>query len=85
MCIPAIKKGEKERNEGAKPVPPIQPIAVTSIGGIGIKRAEQLRSCGVHSVQDLTTFDAKELSEKLHVSDKMVAKWIDEAKKALEN
>ena len=83
--IPSIKKGEKERNEVAKPATPIQPIAVTSIGGIGIKRAEQLRSCDVHSVQDLTTFDAQELSEKLQVSEKMVSKWIQEAKKALES
>ena len=76
---------EKEHKEDIDSVTPIQPIVLTSITGIGVKRAEQLRSCGVRSVQDLTTFDAKALSEKLQVSEKMVSKWIEKAKKALES
>ncbi len=71
--------------EKAEPAIPIHPIKLTSIKGIGIKRAEKLRSCGVSSVQDLANFDSRELSDKLQVSEKRVSKWIDEAKKALEH
>ena len=62
---------------------PIHPTELTSIEGIGVKRAEKLKSCGVRSVQDLANFDPKELSEKLQVSEKVVSKWVNEAKKAL--
>ena len=79
---PPIKKKEREKREKAEPVIPIHPIELTSIEGIGVKRAEKLRSCGVRSVQDLANFDPRELSEKLQISDKRASKWIDEAKKA---
>ena len=79
---PSIKKREREKSEKAEPVIPLHPIKLTSIEGIGVKRAEKLKSCGVRSVQDLANFDPKELSEKLQVSEKRVSKWINEAKKA---
>jgi DNA-binding protein len=81
--IPSTQKGEKEKNEGPEPGIPIQPEELTSIAGIGIKRAEKLRSCGVSSVQDLAKCDARDLSEKLQVSEKRVSTWIEDAKKSL--
>jgi predicted flap endonuclease-1-like 5' DNA nuclease len=60
---------------------PIHPTELTSLKGIGVKRAVKLQSCGVRSVQDLVNFDPKELSKKLHVSEKRVSKWINEARK----
>jgi DNA-binding protein len=61
----------------------IQPEELTSIEGIGSKRAEKLKSHGIHSVQDLANFDPKALSEKLQISEKRVSKWVDEAKEIL--
>ena len=80
---PSIKKGVGEGTEKTEPATPIHPIELISIEGIGVKRAEKLKSCGVRSVQDLANFDPKELSEKLQFSEKVVSKWIDEAKNAL--
>jgi DNA-binding protein len=78
---PAEKKTEKgsEKTESAIPVR----TELTSIEGIGGKRAETLKSCGVNNVQDLANSDPKELSEKLQISEKRVSKWIDEAKENL--
>lgn len=82
---PPIKKGDKEKSEESKPITPVHPIALTSIGGIGVKRAEKLESCGVSSVQDLAKCDARDLSDKLQVSEKRVSTWIEDAKKALKH
>jgi predicted flap endonuclease-1-like 5' DNA nuclease len=70
------KKSKKTESEIARP-----PTDLTSIEGIGAKRAETLKSCGVNSVQDLAKSDPKELSEKLQISEKRVSKWINEAGK----
>ena len=80
---PANKKSEKRRHKTESAVP-IGPTELTSIEGIGAKSAEKLKSCGVNNVQDLANSDPKALSEKLQVSEKRVSKWIDEAKKVLE-
>lgn len=77
---PSIKEGIGEVAEKTEPAIPAHPIELTSIEGIGVKRAEKLNSCGVNSVQDLADFDSKELSEKLQISEKRVSKWIDKAK-----
>ena len=81
--VPPVKKEVGEESEKTESAIPIQPTELTSIEGIGVNRAEKLKSCGVNSVQDLANFDPKELSEKLQVSEKRVSKWIDEAKKIL--
>jgi len=77
---PSIKEGVGEVAEKTESAIPAHPIELTSIEGIGVKRAEKLKSCGVNSVQDLADFDSKELSEKLQISEKRVSKWIDKAK-----
>ena len=80
--VPPVKKEVEKGSEKTESAIPIQPKELTSIEGIGVNRAEKLKSCGVNSVQDLANFDPKELSEKLQVSEKRVSKWIDEAKKS---
>jgi len=80
--VPPVKKEVGEESEKTESAIPIQPTELTSIEGIGASRAEKLKSCGVRSVQDLASFDPKELSEKLQISEKRVSKWIDEAKKS---
>jgi len=81
--VPPVEKEVGEGSEKTESVIPIHPPELTSIEGIGVRRAEKLKSCGVNSVQDLANFDPKELSEKLQISEKRVSKWIDEAKKVL--
>ena len=73
---------EKEAAKGSEKTESAIPALteLTSIEGIGGKRAETLKSCGVNNVQDLANSDPKELSQKLQISEKRVSKWIDEAK-----
>lgn len=75
-----IKK-ETEKSEVAS----IRSLELSSIKGIGKKRAEKLKSCGVHSIKNLANFNPKTLSEKLQISKKRVSKWINEAKETLNN
>jgi DNA-binding protein len=81
--VPPVKKEVEEEREKVEAAISIPPIELTSIEGIGVKRAEKMQSHGVNSVQDLANFDPKELSEKLQISEKRVSKWIENAKKAL--
>ena len=81
--VPSVKREVGKGSEKTEPAIPMHLIELTSIEGIGVKRAEKLKSCGVRSVQDLASFDPKELSEKLQVSEKVVSKWVNEAKNAL--
>jgi DNA-binding protein len=80
--VPPEKKEVGEENTKTKSVP-IQLIELTSIEGVGAKRAENLKSHGIHSIQDLAKLDPKELSEKLQISEKRVSKWVDAAKEIL--
>jgi DNA-binding protein len=79
---PPEKKVVEEEKIRTKSVP-VQPMELTSIEGVGAKRAEKLKSQGIQSVQDLAKFDPKQLSEKLRISEKRVKKWIDEANETL--
>ena len=79
----SVNNKEKEHKEDVDSVTPIQPKELTSIAGIGVKRAEKLRSCGISSVQDLAKCNSQDLSEKLQVSEKQVATWIENAKQSL--
>jgi len=78
-----VKKEVGKGSEKTKSAIPIQPIELTTIEGIGVNRAEKMKSCGVNSVQDLASFDPKELSEKLQISEKRISNWINKAKKTL--
>jgi predicted flap endonuclease-1-like 5' DNA nuclease len=81
--VPPVKKEAGKRSEETESAIPIHPTELTSIEGIGVKKAEKLMSCGIRSVQDLASFDPKELSEKLQVPEKVASKWVNEAKNAL--
>ena len=77
------KEGEIEKETEKNEVTFTHSMKLSSIEGIGDKRAEKLKSCGVNSIKDLANFDPKTLSGKLQISEKRVAKWINEAKKTL--
>ncbi len=79
---PPKKQLERKRNTKTEPVP-TQDIELTSVEGVGTKRAEKLKAYNIHSVQDLAKVDPKELSEKLQISEKRVSKWVDGAKDIL--
>jgi len=58
-------------------------LQLVDVKGIGPKRAEQLRSIGIQSVEELAKQSSEELSKKANVSTKIAGKWIEEAKKTL--
>jgi DNA-binding protein Alba len=80
---PEKKVAEEEKGDIKTESVPVKPMELTSIVGVGAKRAEELKSHGIQSVQDLAKLDAKQLSEKLKISEKRITKWIDEAKEIL--
>jgi len=59
-------------------------LQLVDVKGIGPKRAKQLRSIGIQSVEELAKQSSEELSKKANVSTKIAGKWIEEAKKTLE-
>lgn len=59
-------------------------MELTQVKGIGPKRAEQLKTLGIHSPHDLAASSAEDLAAKTKVSPKITSKWIKEAKKLLE-
>lgn len=65
-------------------VAPTKAFELTDVRGIGVKRAEQLKSIGITRVEDLAKASAEDLASKLKVSPKITGKWIEEAKKLLE-
>ena len=79
---PAIEKQTVDEGEEKTPV------KLTDIEGIGVKRAEKLKSLGINSVRDLANSDLTKLSEDLgepFVSEETISKWIDEAKKVIKS
>jgi len=57
---------------------------LTEVKGVGAKRAEQLKGQGINSVDDLAKASADDLAEKLKISPKITRKWIESAKKLVE-
>jgi DNA-binding protein len=82
---PTETHDEPPRIENTEITTSTHPITLTSIAGIGVKRAEQLQSCGIHSIAGLAKGDARDLSKKLSISEKQVARWIDDASKLTNN
>ncbi|MFW6116973.1 MAG: helix-hairpin-helix domain-containing protein [Thermoproteota archaeon] len=56
----------------------------TEIKGIGKKREEKLESIGIYTVKQLIESSPEDLAEKLDVSPKRTRRWIEDAKKLLE-
>jgi predicted flap endonuclease-1-like 5' DNA nuclease len=58
-----------------------QTISVlTTVKGIGEKRAAQLNSLGINTVDELAKASVHDLASNLKVSPKIVAKWVEAAK-----
>ncbi|MBS7616916.1 hypothetical protein KEJ45_06945 [Candidatus Bathyarchaeota archaeon] len=57
---------------------------LTEVKGIGAKRAEQLKSMGILSVEDLANASAKTIASKLKISPKIAEKWVEGAKRLTE-
>lgn len=55
------------------------PLKLTTVKGIGPKRAVQLKRLRVGTVEDLAKASAKVLSAKTGVSQKVARRWIQEA------
>lgn len=75
--------------EEAKPESPIEIVPpkiveLTKVKGIGEKRAEQLKTLGINSIEELAKTSAKDLATKLKISPKITGKWIDNAKEIVE-
>ena len=83
IVVAAIKK--------PKPMPlgkafeeAMQQLELTGIKGIGSKRSEELKAVGVNTVSDLATSSAKDLSQKTGISEKIISRWIVQAKEIIE-
>ncbi len=70
------KKKEKKKEKKEK-----KAISIREIKGVGKKRAEALESAGIKTVEDLIKADIGKLSEKTKISEKLLRKYIEEAKK----
>ena len=75
----------------SKPKPPgeafeeaLQELELRGIKGIGSKRTEELKAVGVNTVSDLATSSAKDLSQKTGISEKIISRWIEQAKEIIE-
>ena len=61
--------------------PTTEGTPLTQIRGINEKRAEQMKSVGVNSVEDLAKASPEDLAAKLEVSPRIVKMWVGTAKK----
>jgi predicted flap endonuclease-1-like 5' DNA nuclease len=72
---------KEETTEAVMGTPMSAPtIDLTSVKGIGEKRAAQLNALGVNSVEDLAKASAEDLATKLKISPKITIKWIEKSK-----
>jgi hypothetical protein len=58
-------------------------IAMTGVSGIGVQYATKLVDAGVDSVEDLAHYESHELSQKMGVSERVAARWIQNAHQIL--
>jgi predicted flap endonuclease-1-like 5' DNA nuclease len=70
--------------ETVPPTPPTIEIELTKVKGIGEKRAGQLQTLGINTIEELSKASAKDLATKLKISPKITGKWIDNAKELVE-
>ena len=93
-CQPAVstqaQPAEMEAPKQEKTLTPTEPamvenaastMALTQVKGIGEKRAVQLKTLGINSVEDLSKASAATVAKQLKVSPKIVDTWIANAKK----
>jgi len=72
----------EEAETAAQATPSV--VTLTQVRGIGEKRAEQLKTLGVKSVEDLASASEKDLAAGLKISPKITKRWIENAKKLVE-
>lgn len=65
-----------------RPAPIVKDL--TEVKGIGKKRAAQLKSVGINTVEELAEASAEDLASKLKVSPKITSALIENAKKLIE-
>jgi len=72
----------KEVEVEAKPAPKL--VELTAVKGIKEKRAEQLKTLGISSANDLANASAQELATKLKIAQYFPEQWIKNAKELLQ-
>jgi len=77
-----VEEVKKPVMETAPPSPP--KLELTSVKGIKEKRAAQLKTLGINSVEDLAKASAEDLAAKLKISPKFTGQWIENAKGLVE-
>ncbi len=80
---PVIELPKQE--EMKAPEAPAVVTQLTSVKGIKQKRAEQLKTLGINSVEDLANASATDLASKLKIASYFTEKWIQSAKELLAN
>jgi predicted flap endonuclease-1-like 5' DNA nuclease len=87
--MPQAQPAEMEAPKEEKTVAPtkvaivekaVSTMALTQVKGIGEKRAVQLKTLGINSVEDLSKASAATVAKQLKVSPKIVDSWIANAK-----
>jgi predicted flap endonuclease-1-like 5' DNA nuclease len=63
--------------------PPVRPMDLRAVKGVGQKRAEQLKAAGFDSLQKLAESDPQTVAAAAGVSENRAATWIDSAKTIL--
>jgi predicted flap endonuclease-1-like 5' DNA nuclease len=64
---------------------PPKETALTDVKGIGQKRANQLRTLNIKTVEDLANASVEDLAKKLKISSKITNRWIGSAKELTKN
>jgi predicted flap endonuclease-1-like 5' DNA nuclease len=63
--------------------PPLTKRELVAVKGVKEKRAEQLKTLGISTVEELANASAEELAKKLNISPWFTEKWIKNAKELL--
>jgi hypothetical protein len=79
IIVAAMKLQHTSQGKEGKEV--LREIELTEIKGIGPRKAEELKAVGVNAVSDLAKASAKGLSQKTGISEKIISRWIVEAKR----
>lgn len=64
---------------------PLVRLELAKVRGIGAKRAEELKTMGINSIQELASASPSELAIRLNVSPRIAKLWIGQAKRLLQN
>ena len=81
---PLITAGSSSTEEMTSTVETTTFMSLTNIRGIGSKRAEQLKEIGIYNIEKLAKTSGKALATKLDVSPKVTSRWIEHAKKLID-